>query len=363
MFSRFFILVIALWAFTNSSTAQLPKSFYKKLIGSIDKYPVVMDLLVMDSTCSGWYYYEKHGIPIRIAGTRNNSGIELREEDSKGNITGTFRGSIGNDGFNGTWTGSNGYPLPFSIREDYSRGSVKMKPEAFTNHYEVKPEMGHEYAFSYLLLEDVSKTVRDSVYSNLYGVKPGGKDPEAALKKLIKNDLDSALADYKSEVQLAIEDTSLSSYMFNWSYSTFLEPVFNERDLLSIAYNSYMYTGGAHGMYGTSNYVFDTKTGRAITLDKIFLPGYDAKLTKLLEQQFRKDNEVAAGQSLSDFGLFVEKIEPTENFFIAKNGIGFTYVPYEIGPYAAGQIEIIVPYTLLNELINPKGPVGWAVKK
>ena len=36
----------------------------------------------------------------------------------------------------------------------------------------------------------------------------------------------------------------------------------------------------------------------------------------------------------------------TENFYIDENGIHFIYDPYEIASFAAGTIDIFVPYKI-----------------
>ncbi len=46
--------------------------------------------------------------------------------------------------------------------------------------------------------------------------------------------------------------------------------------------------------------------------------------------------------------LFKKTIEPNDNFFIAKKGVVFSSTPYEISPYAVGQITAI--HTLLRTL-------------
>lgn len=347
------------------SFGQEKSKFYKKLYGSIGKYPVVMDLLVMDTACSGWYYYEKQGIPIRITGSMKQDKIVLQEEN-KGEVTGTFEGTISNGNFSGSWKKPEGGTLAFGLHENYSKGSVKLRPEMVMYDYEAGPEYGYHFMMMYLLLEDnANKAAANAIHEKLYGVELNGRSAAEVVKKRVQSDLDTALAEYKSEVELMLEDTSFgfSPYMYNWTWNAYMEAFFNERDLLGIASNSYYYSGGAHGMWGTSNYVFDTKTGKEIVLSDIFLPGYEEKLTALLEKQFRKDNEVPAEQTLQEFGLFVDTIVPTENFFITPNAIGFTYVPYEIGPYAAGQIEITIPFSTLTSLLDPKGAMSWAIKR
>jgi hypothetical protein len=59
-----------------------------------------------------------------------------------------------------------------------------------------------------------------------------------------------------------------------------------------------------------------------------------------------------ATDSLQKAGLFENKIDTTDNFYITQNGIGFVYMPYEIGPYAMGEIEIFIPFFELTEYLT-----------
>jgi hypothetical protein len=52
-------------------------------------------------------------------------------------------------------------------------------------------------------------------------------------------------------------------------------------------------------------------------------------------------------------GLFAAaKIEPV-NFFVDLRGVGFTFNEYEIAPYAAGTIEVILPFDAVADLLLP----------
>jgi hypothetical protein len=345
--------------------AQAPSSFYQKYYGSIDaKYDIVMDLLVMDTVASGSYYYVKKGIPLALRGTVKNGTIVLNEENEKGESTGTFEGSIDSfENFTGTWKNPKGLSFPFKLHDDYSHGAVKLKPGEYHISYNPVNEYGFSFSSEYLVLEgNPDKAVEDAINGSLYHVKLKGNNTGEAIRNSIKADVDSILISYKEAVKEAQADTSgeVSMATYTWEAQSSMDVVFNEKDLLGIAVNVYEYTGGAHGNYGTVNYLYDTKIGKEVKLDALFLPGYKEKLTGLLADYYRKIYEVPPGQSLVDAGLFVDKIEPNENFYITRNGIGFIYVPYEIGPYVMGQQDIVVPFSELKGLIAPQGPIGWA---
>ncbi len=53
----------------------------------------------------------------------------------------------------------------------------------------------------------------------------------------------------------------------------------------------------------------------------------------------REQAGVGPKAPLTDAGLFEDKLELNENWYLMPGGIGYSYDPYEIGPYAAGQIS------------------------
>jgi hypothetical protein len=49
--------------------------------------------------------------------------------------------------------------------------------------------------------------------------------------------------------------------------------------------------------------------------------------------------------------LFENKIPVTENFGLMENGILFDYPPYEIASYAAGEIDLLITYEELADIL------------
>ena len=73
----------------------------------------------------------------------------------------------------------------------------------------------------------------------------------------------------------------------------------------------------------------------------------------LLEKYFRSQYGLKPTDSLAEGGLFENHIEPNDNFYLTGKGIGFTYMPYEIGPYAMGEINIFIPFREVEKYLKP----------
>jgi hypothetical protein len=83
-------------------------------------------------------------------------------------------------------------------------------------------------------------------------------------------------------------------------------------------------------------------------------PGWRDPLNVLAEAQLRAQYELKESDSLNDKGpLFEDVFELNDNWFLSPEGLGFSFDPYEIGPYAAGFIELVIPYSKLKAWVKP----------
>lgn len=110
--------------------------------------------------------------------------------------------------------------------------------------------------------------------------------------------------------------------------------VYQSKTILTLANYSYSYTGGAHGLYGTGFTSLDLVKKKKLNLDDVLTKTGQSNLPSFLKKYFRKNYNLSASASLKEAGLFEEKIEPNNNFYVTGKGTGFSYSPYEIGPYA-----------------------------
>ena len=111
------------------------------------------------------------------------------------------------------------------------------------------------------------------------------------------------------------------------------------------------YEGGAHGMNQRIVMNFDNATGRLLTLDDVFVPGYQQQLSERLLQALMEKTESEDLADLKDKGyLYATDMFASENFALGDDAITFVYNPYEIAPYAFGLIELEIDNDDLKEL-------------
>ncbi len=124
--------------------------------------------------------------------------------------------------------------------------------------------------------------------------------------------------------------------------------------VLSYSISNVNFLGGAHPNTKFKYINFDRKSGKLLSLNDIFIIGFEKKLNMILDKIIRQNYMLKPEDNLSEkIGLFENKIEYTNNFAITKHGIKFYYNPLEIAPYSVGFIELIIPYSELEEILTP----------
>lgn len=122
------------------------------------------------------------------------------------------------------------------------------------------------------------------------------------------------------------------------------------KSYVTLEYSGWNYTGGAHGNFWDSFYLFDKSTGSILNLLD-FVSDVEI-LEQIALPYFRAQNEVPEGMTLEEYGFWFEgdQLKLNENFYFTKDSIVFVFNIYEIAPYAGGAVELKVPLSDLGEL-------------
>ncbi len=120
-------------------------------------------------------------------------------------------------------------------------------------------------------------------------------------------------------------------------------------DLLAMSVFNYTYPyGAAHGNYGTTYINFYVPTAQVLDDTDIFLKDKKEQIVKVIRQNARE--QYAAGSMVN-----ASEINTYENFYISPAAITFVYAPYEIAPYAAGEVSVDVTPNELFDYLTPLG--------
>lgn len=184
--------------------------------------------------------------------------------------------------------------------------------------------------------QNALRAMQRNILNALFPDSDSFNDPEQAFLQWCN--------EYKTEYRQCClsEDTDYESFLLNWEsafYGKMNEPY---NGIVSYVYDHYTYTGGAHGGTYRGALNMDEKTGRILTESDIFEPENYQILTSLVREYLPKCTEM---DMIDD-----PAISPSSDFYITSEGITYIYQQYEIGPYALGIVEVLIPWSELTFL-------------
>lgn len=121
-----------------------------------------------------------------------------------------------------------------------------------------------------------------------------------------------------------------------------IAPVFIDDNIFVTSSYSYNYMGGAHGMMVTDYQNYDVSNGKIIELNEILNIG---------SLEFKTFYEKEIKETFADGILNENEIPMSNKFFILPTGIVFSYAPYELMGFAAGEPHIFFSYKELEPFI------------
>ena len=179
------------------------------------------------------------------------------------------------------------------------------------------------------------------------------KNNDGEIGKLMLRDKAAFFKEYEDDYKdLKTADFKESSAMYNMDQSEHILMVYASPKIVTIANSSYVYSGGAHGNYGTSYSSYDLLNKKEILLNDVLTTDGKKKLSSLLAKALRSQFRLKPTSPLTEV-LFENKIAPNQNFYITGKGIGFNYNPYEIAAYAYGEINLFIPFKDLEPGLQP----------
>lgn len=202
---------------------------------------------------------------------------------------------------------------------------------------------------SYLKIDgnnNVALTINNEIEKNIIAslflgdeASPTAKNIEQASEQFV-----NAYRDHKNEFE------------FNLDYEANINAtiIYENDALLCVQYDSYLFTGGAHG-YGATRFLnFNPKTGEIFNFNELVTN--EKLFTKTVEEYFRKEYNLLGEQSINANGFWFD-----DDVFYLPETMGFNathlllqYNPYEIGSYAEGPIHLKIPLKEIQPYLNIK---------
>lgn len=153
-----------------------------------------------------------------------------------------------------------------------------------------------------------------------------------------------------------------ASFDQTWTYDQSFTVQRPSADAVAVAIKFYGYTGGAHGMSGTTAYLVDLRNGQAVPPSAVFAKG-DAWLKTLvplvhadLKKQF-SDGKPGFDDAIEPDKLAKLLREP-DHYYYRRDKLELIFDAYVVGPYVSGPFTVDIPYTTLKPLLAKDGPLG-----
>ena len=113
----------------------------------------------------------------------------------------------------------------------------------------------------------------------------------------------------------------------------------NTGGIFSISFDESFYTGGAHPYGDKISLTYDTKTGQEL------------KLTDILKKSKEETNQFVIdkfNEEYADYELWdLEEEAPDVSFFLNDDSLVIYFQQYQIGPYAMGFPEVVIPLDVI----------------
>jgi hypothetical protein len=311
-------VILTLCFLTAQAQSSPPARFY--YLGKIGTYPAQLELSFDGENLKGHYFYESVGLPIKLTQTKKGASyydFVLEERPDETTVTGTWQGKLSSTleefgkTFSGTWTSPDGKILEFSFERvaDFTEVSF----------HKNRLDISSSFPIFEGVLESFDVTINPS--------------------ESLQNDLDSFTEGLKKEREGLLGN--------GWSEDQRYEIIYGSEQLLSLSSRSYLYMGGAHGLSGlsASSYLNTGVNVEELELTDLFEgTAPSAKLLDYITQDLKRQNAsfILDGSTILD-------AENLQNFLLSPRGISFYYNPYEVGSYAEGIFEVVVPFDLVKD--------------
>jgi hypothetical protein len=182
----------------------------------------------------------------------------------------------------------------------------------------------------------------------------------ARLEARVRDDLRRYLDVAGRDGVLSVPEGAFAAYTVEAS-AVLLRP-----EVVSLRLDVSDYAGGAHGGARVVSITVDPRTGRDLALSDLFAPGTDvlATIAPLARAQLRQwfADHGLAGDGPVDDETFAAGTDPTaENYgtwFPTAEGLLVVFGQYQVGPYAIGMPEVLVPWSQLRPYLAADGPVA-----
>ncbi len=276
------------------------------------------------SDTEGLHAYEV----LQLSGKQREQLVAL-SLGSRFDVQGELRGTLADDGFQGEWRDAQGI----------TRHQVQLVRSILP------------YGLSSRVYSKVTKPNPLSLDLHVQWTEMVDPSPPAlrdAFNRSVHADAEKGWTSFErqfEEEQRAVGNEELPEYARARTMDQHDELIYADERLICMRQFASFYMGGAHPMWGMQTRIFDVQAARFIEADELFADGrrplaflsaYCRPLLSKLMQAPPDDDMLLAGTA-PDTANFHQLLPTPDGLLVQFN-------PYEVGPYAAGAPELLIPW-------------------
>lgn len=229
------------------------------------------------------------------------------------------------------------------------------------NNDSTQPSCNLKLAFTYpstyenkAILDSLQRIFVSCFFNEMYTLYT----PEDAIINYTKAYIDN----YKEDVKIfhLNNDAHDDKEEYFSYYETISNEIkFNSNNILAFQVVQSNYKGGANSYEFLKNYSINLKTGKLITEDDIFKPGYEKLLSPIFRDYLIKSNNVQTISELENLGyLDIAEMTPNNNFFLDDKGITYIFNKGEYSITKFDPITIFVPFKEIDFALRGDSPIS-----
>lgn len=121
---------------------------------------------------------------------------------------------------------------------------------------------------------------------------------------------------------------------------------YNQDYIISLYYDQYEFTGGAHGNTIKTSQTWDLNIGRKLPLSYFYPnnPYYAIDILKNINNQIKKQMQLGNNYYFNNYCELVLETFSLDNYYITQDSLVIFFQQYDIAPYSSGIPVFHLPY-------------------
>ena len=181
------------------------------------------------------------------------------------------------------------------------------------------------------------------------------------LQKSVREFIDKPLLQYDKDYMLTVVNKAANynivarNHVINSTVSIFSGSL----DTLSLKRKTLKDTGTPYAEEETGFINYHRDTGKELSLDDLFIKGYETKLLELAEDEYRRQENLKSSDSLVKLGWLKNEFKLAKNIAIANDGLLLNYTVNEVSSTEHSLPSFTIPYQLLRNIIPLDSYLDW----